>query len=103
PRPPARVLTPARLEVWSTVLGELAGEAARRFGDQPAYVAEEGWSLSYAELDRLSDEAAAGIARRGVREGDVVALVLPTVPEFVVAYLAAAKLGAITSAVNARL
>src|SRR5207245_2277866 len=60
PRPPARVLTPARLEVWSTVLGELAGEAARRFGDQPAYVAEDGWSLSYAELvagGRLAGEA----------------------------------------------
>ena len=78
-------------------------EAARRWGDNVAYVAASGWRLSYATLDRLSDEVAGGLAARGVGEGDVVALVLPPWPEFVVAYLAAAKLGAVTAGVNARL
>jgi acyl-CoA synthetase (AMP-forming)/AMP-acid ligase II len=85
------------------VLAETATEAARRFGDRPALVAEAGWSLSYADLDRLSDEVAAGLARRGVGEGDLVALVLPAVPEHTVCYVAAAKLGAVTAGVNARL
>jgi acyl-CoA synthetase (AMP-forming)/AMP-acid ligase II len=85
------------------VLGELIGEAARRFGDAPAFVAADGWPLSYAALDRLSAEVAGGMRRRGLREGDVVALVLPSIPEYVVAYLAAAKIGAITAGVNARL
>src|SRR5205814_109121 len=40
---------------------------------------------------------------RGVGEGDVVALVLPTIPEYVIAYLAAAKVGAVTAGVNTRL
>src|SRR5437667_4109846 len=79
------------------------GEAARRFGDAPALVAENGLSLSYADLDRLSDEVAAGMGRRGVKAGDVVALVLPTIPEYTVAYLGAAKVGAITAGVNLRL
>jgi acyl-CoA synthetase (AMP-forming)/AMP-acid ligase II len=35
--------------------------------------------------------------------GDVVALVLPPIPEYVIAYVAAAKVGAITAGVNARL
>jgi acyl-CoA synthetase (AMP-forming)/AMP-acid ligase II len=85
------------------VLDRVVREAARRWGDTTAYVAPSGWAVSYAELDMLSDEVAAGLAARGVREGDVVALVLPPIPEFVVAYLAAAKLGAITAGVNARL
>ena len=85
------------------MLGELTLEAARRFGDTPQYVATEGWSLTYRDVDRMSDEAAAGLRARGVREGDVVALVLPAIPEYAVAYVAAAKLGAITAGVNPRL
>src|SRR5437879_12111494 len=78
-------------------------EAARRFGGAPALAAENGLTLSYADVDRLSDEVAVGMRRRGVGEGDVVALVLPTIPEYTVAYLAAAKAGAITAGVNTRL
>ena len=85
------------------MLGELIGEAARRFGGSPAFVAAEGWAVSYEDLDRLSDEVAAGLRRRGLAAGDVVGLVLPSIPEYVVAYLAAAKVGAITAGVNARL
>jgi len=51
----------------------------------------------------VSDEVAVGLSRRGVREGDVVALLLPPSGEYLVAYVAAAKLGAITAGVNDRL
>jgi acyl-CoA synthetase (AMP-forming)/AMP-acid ligase II len=78
-------------------------EAGRRFGDRTAYVTEQGWELTYGELDRVSDEVAAGLAREGVGAGDVVALVLPPGAEYLVAYCAAAKLGAITAGVNDRL
>ncbi|HEV2309530.1 MAG TPA: class I adenylate-forming enzyme family protein [Acidimicrobiia bacterium] len=78
-------------------------EAARRFTDQPAVITEAGWSLSYRDLDRLSDEVGTELAARGVGLGDVVALVLPPGPEYLVAYLAAAKVGAITAGVNDRL
>ena len=77
--------------------------AAERWGQAPAYVAVQGWSVSYADLDRLVDEVAAGIAERGLAEGDVLALVLPPAPEYLIAYLAAARLGATTAGVNARL
>jgi acyl-CoA synthetase (AMP-forming)/AMP-acid ligase II len=78
-------------------------EAARRFADSPAYVAEGGWPLSFRDLDRVSDELAVGLSGRGLELGDVLALVLPPGPEYLVAYLAAAKLGAITAGVNDRL
>jgi acyl-CoA synthetase (AMP-forming)/AMP-acid ligase II len=78
-------------------------EAARRFGDRIAYVTESGWSLTYADLHRISDEVAVGLAREGVHEGDVVGLVLPPGTDYLIAYCAAAKLGAITAGVNDRL
>ena len=78
-------------------------EAARRFGDRIAYVTESGWELSYADIERMSGEVAVGLAREGVREGDVVGLVLPPGAEYLLAYCAAARLGAITAGVNDRL
>lgn len=78
-------------------------EAARRFADRTAYVTPAGWSLSYTDIDRISDEVAVGLAGRGVREGDVVGLVLPAGSEYLLMYAAAAKLGAITAGVNDRL
>ncbi len=77
--------------------------AGLRFGAATAYFAPDGWPISYRDLDRLSDELAVGFTRRGVRAGDVVALVLPPGPEYLVAYLAAAKIGAVTAGVNHRL
>ena len=85
------------------MLPAIAHEAAKRFADAIAYVAPGGWTLTYRELDRMSDEVAAGLARRGLAAGDVLALALPPSPEYPVAYLAAAKLGAITTGVNDRL
>src|SRR5205814_7818320 len=92
-----------RLDQGTSVLREVVGEAARRFTDTPAYVAAERWSVTYADLDRVSDEVAAGLVARGVGPGDVVALALPACPEYFVAYLASAKAGAVTAGVNPRL
>src|SRR3954469_17819528 len=95
---------PRRGDLYASfMIPNTVAEAARRFGDRIAYVTELGWSLSYADLDRISDEVAAGLAREGVGEGDVVALVLPPGAEYLLAYCAAAKIGAITAGVNDRL
>ncbi len=85
------------------MLGRVAREAAERFADHTAYVVPDGRTMSYRELDRRADEVAAGLAGHGVREGDVVALVLPQLPDYVVLYIAAARVGAITAGVNTRL
>ncbi len=78
-------------------------EAARRFGDRPAFVDPDGSVLTYRALHHSSDEVAAGLARRGVGEGDVVALTLGSTSAWVVAYAAAAKVGAATAGVNPNL
>jgi acyl-CoA synthetase (AMP-forming)/AMP-acid ligase II len=77
--------------------------AADRFGDRPAFIDPDGAQTSYADLHRRSDEVAAGLARHGIGEGAVVALTLPSVTAWVVASVAAAKIGAVTAGVNPRL
>lgn len=85
-------------------LATVVPEAARRFGDTPALVTPAGWGITYAELDVISDEVAAALATKlGIGEGDLVVLSLPSSVDYVVAYAALAKLGAITAGINPRL
>ena len=53
-----------------------------------------------AAVDADSDALAAALAARGIGRGDRVALFLQNVPQFVIALLAAWKLGAIAVPVN---
>ena len=85
------------------MLADTVREAGRRFGDLVALVDPDGGRLTYADLDRRSDRAAAGLVRRGVRPGDRVVLRLASDSAYVVAYAAAAKVGAVTAGINPRL
>ena len=85
------------------VLAATVRAAARRFGDLTAFVDPDGSTVSYRQLDDRSDAVAAVLARRGVGEGDRVVLRVPSDSGYVVAYAAAAKLGAITAGINPRL
>ena len=77
--------------------------AAARFGPAPVFVDPHGQSLSFADLDRQSDEVATGLAAAGIGPGAVLGLALDAGTAYVVAYVAAAKLGAATAGVNPRL
>jgi acyl-CoA synthetase (AMP-forming)/AMP-acid ligase II len=77
-------------------------EAARRFRDRVSFVSHEGAALTYIDLYVQSEAVAAGLNERGVCPGDVVALALPSSFDYVIAYLAAARIGAITTGVNPR-
>ena len=85
------------------LMGDIVKEAAHRFGDTSVYVAPDGEALSYTDLDTLSDAVAAGLTGRGVGAGDVIGLLLPSSAAYAVAYVAAAKIGAVTAGVNDKL
>ncbi|MEZ5247567.1 MAG: class I adenylate-forming enzyme family protein [Acidimicrobiales bacterium] len=85
------------------MLTEICRRAAADFSDVTAYLTDAGWGITYAELDRAADEAAAGLAERGITEGDAVALLLPSVIDYIVLYLALDRLGAVTAGINPRL
>ena len=74
---------------------------ARRLGDKPAIVdGPSGRVLTYRQLEEAIRRAATGLARRGLRKGDVVAIYSPNCPEYVVAFHAVASLGGINTTVN---
>ena len=56
--------------------------------------------LSYAQMQEDSDAFAAALADMGVKKGDRVAVMLPNIPQFVVAQIGAWRLGAIVSGIN---
>jgi fatty-acyl-CoA synthase len=67
------------------------------------FLVHEGRELTFGRLDGESDSLAAALANLGVESGDRVALVLPGCPEFVVAFFAVAKLGAVLVPLDPRL
>ena len=86
------------LDIPATPLAEfvLAGAAAR--GQRPALIdAVTGRSISYAALPERVDRAAAGLAALGVAKGDVCAIFAANAPEYLIAVLAIARLGAVVT------
>ena len=81
-----------------TLLDDLADGAAQR-PDAPALLFK-GRTVTWGELDRLSDAFAAALAGLGVAKGDRVALLLPNCPQFLIGELGAWKAGAILVPLN---
>ena len=86
-----------------TVLAGIVGEAAARFGQRPAIVVDGGPTLTYGELHEASDAVAVSLAAEGLGAGSVVALDHRSDADWVVAYVALSKLGAVASGINPRL
>ncbi len=59
-------------------------------------------TLTYQQLFDAADELAAGLQRWGLGKGDRVAFFLGSRPEFVIAYLAVIRLGAVVVPINLR-
>src|ERR1700753_2283030 len=79
--------------MWQEGAGA-AGAAARPF------LYYFGTAVTGATVEADSDALAVALAARGLRRGDRIALFLQNVPQFVIALLAAWKLGAIAVPVN---
>ncbi|HBT97777.1 MAG TPA: AMP-dependent synthetase [Desulfobulbaceae bacterium] len=74
---------------------------ARRIPHRPAVIdGVSGHIRSYAELNAQASAAANALKSLGVGKGDRVALYLPNIPEFIVAFFAIAKIGAIAVHLN---
>ena len=60
-----------------------------------AAILHDGGSISYAELDLLSDRFAVGLRERGLTPRDAIGLQLPNIPQFVIAYFGILKAGCV--------
>ena len=68
-------------------------------GDSPAVVTA--WqSLTYAELAERVATLASGLAQIGIMAGDVVAVHLPNIPEFLIAWFAINRRGAVMQTIH---
>ena len=73
-------------------LSALLDEAFRQHASRPVSVCMERW-MSYRELDEHSHALGAWLQARGLQPGDRVAIMLPNVPQFLVAMAAVIRAG----------
>ncbi len=83
----------------SHTIGDLLRRTALRYPDKTALVAGD-FRETYAQLNATVNATAHALSDRGVVKGDRIALLSHNCREFVVVYLALAKLGAILVPVN---
>jgi long-chain acyl-CoA synthetase len=83
-------------------LAVILRETAQRSPGKPVAIQADG-RLSYGELDELSDRLAAGLEAIGIGPGEVVALQLPNIPQFLIAYFGILKAGAVVVPLNVML
>ena len=78
------------------VLGAVDGHR-----DRPALVdGVSGQTITFGELADGTRRLAAGLSRRGIRQGDVVAIWSPNLPEYAVVFHAVSRMGAILTTAN---
>jgi len=91
---------------WNTLpdlpkktLSDYVRDYAEQFPDREALVFL-GKAISYRQLDNLADRMAALFAAQGAKAGDVLGLQMPNTPQYVVAFIAAARLGMVSTSIS---
>ncbi|KZK73494.1 MAG: 2-succinylbenzoate-CoA ligase [Pelodictyon luteolum] len=77
-------------------------DAATRFGPLPMLLTPEG-SRSFRECSDIAGRIAAALLKRGIREGQRVAIISPNTPEMVIILLALLRRGMVAAPLNYRL
>ena len=80
-------------------LSDYVRDHGQQFPDREALVFL-GKAITYRQLDQLADRMAALFASRGAKAGDVLGLQMPNTPQYVVAFIAAARLGMVTTSIS---
>jgi long-chain acyl-CoA synthetase len=100
---------PASLKPYPAVpLFQSLQETAQKFPDRPAILTSSHVpvagrikaELTFKELNDQSDAMAAALVDLGVKKGDRIGLIMPNCAQFVIAFYAILKVGAVVCAVN---
>lgn len=82
-------------------LPEFVLHRAVELGEKAALIdGPSGRTITYGQLAGAVSKAAAGLARRGFKKGEVMGIYSPNLPEYAIAFLAVAALGGINTTVN---
>jgi len=90
---------PSNLQYPPVPLHQLLIESTKKYPNQNA-ILFYGKGMTYRELDEETNRFAQALLNLGVRKGDRVAVMLPNVPQCVIAYYGALKIGAIVVMTN---
>ena len=60
----------------------------------------KGAKITYKEMNEMTDSLAAGLSKMGVKKGDRVGIFMPNTPQFVMAFYAILKIGAVVVATS---
>jgi long-chain acyl-CoA synthetase len=94
---PAEV--PKNIKYPQIPLQEILHKSAENFPEKVALVHGKR-EITYAQLELLSNQFANALARLGVKKAERVALFLPNIPEFIIAYFGILKAGAVVTAIS---
>lgn len=84
---------PQSIDYPNLTLGEMLKHSTSRAGDSAAILYHEN-RITYDELDSYVDKFGSALQKLGISRGDRVALYLPNIPQFVIAYYGALRIGA---------
>lgn len=90
---------PKHIEYPLIPLSELLKNTAQKYPNSVATIYFDR-GITYKGLDTATDKFAAALSKLGVKKGDKVALFLPNVPQFIVSYYGALRIGAIVTAIS---
>jgi len=90
---------PPSLTYPDSTLGNVLAQTAKNFPGHTALLFY-GKKLSYAELDEAVNRFAQALIGLGVRKGDRVAIMLPNIPQMVIAYYGTLRSGAVAVPTN---
>lgn len=94
-----RSWAPATFPEYVPTVPNLLAEGRRHYGDRDAVVTPDA-RLTYSELDDRSRRLAARLVLSGVGKGSRVGILFPNSTSWVIAWAAAARIGAVTLPVN---
>jgi long-chain acyl-CoA synthetase len=90
---------PAQLQIPDQPLTWLLDQAVSRYPGHTAFI-YYGTKLSYAQFSSLANRFATGLQRLGIKKGDRVAIALPNIPQYPIAFYGALRTGAVVVPTN---
>jgi long-chain acyl-CoA synthetase len=90
---------PSTLSYPEEPLSQLLARSAARFPDRPA-ILFYGRVIPYRELDALVNRFAQALLRMGIGKGSVVGIMLPNLPQTVIAFYGSLRAGATVTMIN---
>src|SRR5437879_4663248 len=90
---------PAQLDIPDQPLTWLLDQTVSKYPGRTAII-YYGTKLSYAQFSSLANRFAASLQRLGIQKGDRVAIALPNIPQYPIAFYGALRAGAIVVPTN---